>query len=83
MGVQHLFRRWVAFNAVGAAGIGLQLGALALLLHVAHLHYLAATALAVEAAVLHNFYCISAGPGVTGRPRHGGSRRNASDGSTC
>jgi putative flippase GtrA len=56
MGVQHLFRRWVAFNAVGAAGIGLQLGALALLLHVAHLHYLAATALAVEAAVLHNFY---------------------------
>lgn len=30
--------------------------ALALLIRVAHLHYLAATALAVEAAVLHNFY---------------------------
>lgn len=47
-------RRWFVFNAVGVAGFAVQLGALAVLLH-AGLHYLAATALAVEAAVLHNF----------------------------
>lgn len=47
-------RRWLVFNAVGMAGFGLQLGLLAVLLD-AHVHYLAATALAVEAAVLHNF----------------------------
>ena len=47
-------RRWFVFNAVGVAGFGVQLGLLALLLH-AGVSYLAATALAVEAAVLHNF----------------------------
>jgi putative flippase GtrA len=50
-----VFRRWTAFNAVGAAGVGVQLGVLAVLVRVAHLPVLAATALAVEAAVLHNF----------------------------
>jgi putative flippase GtrA len=52
----HLIRRWTAFNVVGAAGVAVQLAALALLIRVAHLHYLPATALAVEAAVLHNFF---------------------------
>jgi len=47
--------RWLKFNFVGALGIIVQLGTLGFLVHVAGLHYLAATALAVEAAVLHNF----------------------------
>jgi putative flippase GtrA len=46
--------RWCKFSLVGAIGIGVQLGTLALLT-AAGLHYLLATALAVEAAVLHNF----------------------------
>jgi putative flippase GtrA len=46
--------RFAAFNLVGVLGFVLQLGVLALLLH-AGIHYLLATALAVEAAVLHNF----------------------------
>jgi putative flippase GtrA len=50
-----LARHWLKFNAVGAAGIGVQLGALALLHRGLGLGYLAATALAVETAVLHNF----------------------------
>lgn len=48
-------RRWLAFNGVGALGVVVQLGTLALLVHVFHLHYLAATLAAVEVAVLHNF----------------------------
>ncbi len=47
-------RRWCIFNFVGLLGIGVQLAALALLLR-AGLHYLPATALAVEASVIHNF----------------------------
>ena len=47
-------RRWLVFNAVGLIGFAVQLGVLGLLLH-AGMHYLPATALAVEAAVLHNF----------------------------
>jgi putative flippase GtrA len=50
-----LASRWLKFNAVGALGIVVQLGALAVLKGLLHVHYLAATALAVEAAVLHNF----------------------------
>lgn len=49
-------KRWLRFNAVGLAGIMVQLAMLALLRDMAGLHYLVATALAVEAAVLHNFY---------------------------
>jgi putative flippase GtrA len=48
--------RWLRFNAVGAAGIAVQAGVLVLLVRVAGLHYLIATGLAVEAAVLHNFF---------------------------
>lgn len=46
--------RFVRFNAVGVAGFVVQIAALAGLLHVG-VHYLAATAMAVECAVLHNF----------------------------
>jgi len=49
------FGRTVAFGLVGALGIAVQLAALAALVRVAGLHYLPATAIAVELAVLHNF----------------------------
>jgi putative flippase GtrA len=51
--VKRLALRWLKFNLVGGLGIGVQLGCLALLRH--WMHYLVATALAVEIAVLHNF----------------------------
>jgi putative flippase GtrA len=47
--------RWLKFNAVGAMGIAVQLAALALFKSALHLHYLVATAAAVELALLHNF----------------------------
>jgi putative flippase GtrA len=47
--------RWCKFNFVGGIGIAVQFAALFLLRGVFHFNYLAATALAVEAAVLHNF----------------------------
>ena len=46
--------RFFKFNGVGVIGFALQLGVLAVLLRLG-VHYLAATALAVELAVLHNF----------------------------
>jgi putative flippase GtrA len=55
MDTTSAIRRWTAFNLVGLAGAGLQLGTVALLVRVMGWHYLPATALAVEAAVLHNF----------------------------
>ena len=51
---KSLARRWLKFNFVGALGIGVQLAALAALTALG-LGYLAATALAVETAVVHNF----------------------------
>jgi len=45
--------RWLKFNAVGAGGVAVQLAFLALLVRLG-VHYLLATALAVEAAVLQN-----------------------------
>jgi putative flippase GtrA len=47
--------RWLKFNAVGAIGFAVQLAALALFVSGFRMNYLVATALAVEAAVLHNF----------------------------
>jgi putative flippase GtrA len=47
--------RWCRFNLVGGIGIGVQFAALFLLKGVLHFNYLAATAIAVEAAVVHNF----------------------------
>lgn len=48
------FLRWLKFNAIGIAGVVVQLLFLHLMIR-ANVAYLAATALAVEAAVLHNF----------------------------
>ncbi len=47
--------RWCKFNFVGGIGIGVQFAALFLVKSVMHFNYLAATAIAVEAAVVHNF----------------------------
>jgi putative flippase GtrA len=47
-------QRFLRFNLVGVIGFVLQFAVLAILLRVG-LHYLVATAIAVEAAVLHNF----------------------------
>jgi dolichol-phosphate mannosyltransferase len=48
---------WLKFNVVGVGGFLLQVGALFLLTHGSHsISYLAATALAVELAILNNFF---------------------------
>lgn len=47
--------RWLKFNFVGAIGIAVQLGVLTLLTALG-VDYLFATAVAVESAVLHNFF---------------------------
>jgi putative flippase GtrA len=49
------FRTFLKFNMVGVIGIPVQLSVLALLKSGLGIHYLIATALAVETAVLHNF----------------------------
>jgi len=53
--VKILTIRWLKFNLVGTAGIAIQFGCLVILKDLLHLHYLAATAIAVEMAVVHNF----------------------------
>lgn len=55
MDARGLFKRWVAFNAVGALGVVIQLAVVGLLIYGAGLHYLVATTVAVEATILHNF----------------------------
>lgn len=50
-----MLRRWIKFNSVGAMGIVVQVVLLGAFAGPVGLHYLLATALAVEAAVLHNF----------------------------
>jgi len=52
--VRQALVRWARFNAVGIMGAALQVAALSLLVTLG-MHYLVATALAVEAAVLHNY----------------------------
>jgi putative flippase GtrA len=51
--------RLVPFVAIGAAGFATQLASLHLLVSYTGVHYLLATALAVEAAILLNFLCHS------------------------
>lgn len=46
---------WLKFNAVGIAGVCVQLAVLAILKSLLGVHYLVATFLGVEAAILHNF----------------------------
>jgi putative flippase GtrA len=48
-------RRWIIFNAIGLAGMLVQLAVVAFLARVVGWHYLIATAVGVESAVLHNF----------------------------
>lgn len=50
-----LLGRWLAFTSVGIMGAVVQLGTLLALTELVGAHYLFSTALAVEAAVLHNF----------------------------
>ena len=60
--------RWLKFNAVRALGICIQLAVLAFLRSGLGMNYLLATALAVEATVLHNFFFgTKNSPGPTGR----------------
>ena len=47
--------RWLKFNAVGFGGILLQLSVLALLASILRINYVLATAVAVEAAIIHNY----------------------------
>lgn len=47
--------RWWRFNLVGLIGMGVQLGALAVLNQLLGGHYLVASAVAVEITLLHNF----------------------------
>ncbi len=54
-GWRRTLQRWLQYNLVGLIGIGVQLGTLEALARLAHVPYLWATALGVEAAVLHNF----------------------------
>jgi len=48
--------RWLVFNSVGALGFVVQLTTLALLMGWLEWNYVPATALAVETAVVHNFF---------------------------
>ena len=50
-----MLARWIRFNAIGILGAGVQLSAL-WILTATGANYLAATAMAVEAAVLHNYF---------------------------
>jgi putative flippase GtrA len=50
-----LLKRWLVFNSVGLLGMFVQFGVLATLVSVCGMHYLGATFIAVETAVLHNF----------------------------
>ena len=47
--------RWLKFYAVGAFGVAVQTGFLAFFVYTLGLHYLLATALALEITLLHNF----------------------------
>jgi putative flippase GtrA len=51
-----IIKRWLVFNSVGAMGIIVQIAVLWILASGFHLGYLLATGLAVEAAILHNFF---------------------------
>jgi len=53
--MQWSFWRWTKFSTVGSIGMAVHLGLLALFVKVLAMHYLLATALSVETAVLHNF----------------------------
>ena len=51
-----LFFRWIKFSTVGWLGVSVQLTMLTLLAGRLEMHYLVATALAVQCAILNNFF---------------------------
>ncbi len=51
----HPARRWLRFNLVGAIGMALQMGTLALLNAIAPAHPILASSIALELTLLHNF----------------------------
>lgn len=53
---KSMIMRLLKFNVVGCVGIAVQAGALAFFMRVAGIQYLVATFLAVETAVLHNYF---------------------------
>lgn len=55
MTIHPLLRRWARFTTAGFGGLVVQLGMMAALTEWVHLHYLAATLIAVELAILVNF----------------------------
>ena len=63
--------RWLKFNAVGAMGMTVQITLLAVGVHLLEWHYILATLLSVEAALLHNFvwHVTWTWPGYTGLHR--------------
>jgi putative flippase GtrA len=52
---RRLLSRLLKYGTVGGMGTAVQLASLSLWIHAGRLHYLAATALSVESAILHNF----------------------------
>ena len=54
--MENAFTRWIKFNTVGASGLVVHLGLLALFVRGFDLHYLAASAVSIEAAILHKFF---------------------------
>jgi putative flippase GtrA len=48
--------RFIRFNIVSLLGVGVRLLVAALLVNGAGLHYLVATAIAIEASIVHNFF---------------------------
>ena len=48
--------RWMKFNAVGITGLIVHFSLLGFLLHVVGMHYLLATALSLETAILQKFF---------------------------
>jgi putative flippase GtrA len=48
-------KRWLIFNSVGAMGILVQMAVLLFMTSIAGIHYMVATGVAVEIAVIHNF----------------------------
>jgi dolichol-phosphate mannosyltransferase len=65
--------RFLRFNVVGVLGIGVQVAVLSLLAGALHVHYLVATAVAIELSVLHNFFWHlrwTWAPPDAGRPRN-------------
>ncbi len=67
----NILLRWWRFNVVGAMGMVVQLGSLAVMSRVCGGHVLMVTATAVELALLHNFVWHVR---YTWRGRYGGSR---------